>query len=251
MSATILRTVPRIQLLAHGAPLDRVVSRHNSAGLKNLARSLVRRVLAATIVLMERGQLELTEDLLIGEGQVRRCYRHPENPALVVKTCYSEESFAQQKKEIDYYAKLARRRITILDYHFYTRFHGSVRTNRGLGYVYDHVRDAATGQTSRTLEWYLDHDSDSGVRPKLAAALDRLKRSMIFHRIFVADLAGKNLCCQVAQDESVKLIVVDGLGSRDFVPLAEYSQTLSLRKVQRRFDRCDLERRCAALSEHS
>ncbi|MFT4571295.1 MAG: hypothetical protein ACI8TX_002056 [Hyphomicrobiaceae bacterium] len=63
----------------------------------------------ARMVGMERGQLELSDRLLIGEGTVKRCYRHPENPALCVKVCHSEEAFLQQSKEIDYYARLARR----------------------------------------------------------------------------------------------------------------------------------------------
>lgn len=104
----------------------------------------------------------------------------------------------------------------------------------GLGQVFDLVRDEATCEISKTLEFYLTHDSEIGVN-QLESALKILKQQMIIHRIFTRDLRARNICCKLSKDDAVTLIIIDGIGHRDFFPFADYFTYFSRKKIERTF----------------
>lgn len=56
------------------------------------------------------GEIELTDELLVGAGGHRECYRHPQDRKLCIKITVSHDK-RQSVRELTYYAILERRGI--------------------------------------------------------------------------------------------------------------------------------------------
>ena len=71
-------------------------------------------------------------------------------------------------------------------------------------------------------------------------AFEHLKRLMIKHRIIASDIRSKNICCKILKDESIQMIIVDGVGHRDFIPIVDWSSYFAKKKIERRLIKHDL-----------
>lgn len=184
--------------------------------------------------------LQLSKSDYIAEGLERQCYYHPANDKLCVKI--GKEGVAPERLdlELDYFDKIKKRQSKPYEYSFYSDFHGKIKTNLGLGYVYDIVKDDTTNKLSLTLRDYLEMPSSPVSDKQILEALNRLKYQMIEHKVFVGDLRARNLCCKILKDNSIELIVIDGIGHRDFFPFADYFGYFAKKKVERRFIKANL-----------
>jgi hypothetical protein len=73
---------------------------------------------------------------------------------------------------------------------------------------------------------------------KIESALIKLKQMMIKHRVFTRDLRSRNICCRLINSKNdIELIIIDGIGHRDFFPLADWFYYFSRKKVERIFKR--------------
>ena len=54
-------------------------------------------------------------------------------------------------------------------------------------------------------------------------------------KVFTRDLRARNLCCKLLQDNTIQIIIIDGIGHRDFFPLADYFNYFSQKKIERTF----------------
>jgi len=178
--------------------------------------------------------IQLKDAHYIGEGEIRFCYEHPKDTALCIKIPRKETTRMYTNKELTYFKKLSKRNKKLYDYVFYSDFHKEVETNLGLGQIFDLIRDETTGDISKTLEHYLKNDTAFSDN-KLEAALLRLKQQMIKHRIFTRDLRARNLCCKVNKDKSIELVIIDGIGHRDFFPFADWFTYFTKKKIERTF----------------
>lgn len=87
------------------------------------------------------------------------------------------------------------------------------------------------------MEYYLLH-SNKISDYKLESALIALKKMMIKYRVFTRDLRSRNICCRLINgDNDIELIIIDGIGHRDFFPLADWFNYFSKKKVERTFKR--------------
>ena len=59
--------------------------------------------------------------------------------------------------------------------------------------------------------------------------------------MIVRDLMGKNICCQIRRDQSVDLVVIDGVGHRDFIPLVDWIPFFTGRKINRIYQKKQLQ----------
>lgn len=184
--------------------------------------------------------IELKQAHYIAEGLERKCYYHPTNNKLCVKI--GKEGVAPERLdlEIAYFNKIKRKKKNAYDYAFYADFHGKEETNLGIGYVYDIVKDETTGALSLPLRDYLEMETPPFSDKVIYEALERLKKQMITHKVFVGDLRARNLCCKILKDNSIELIVIDGIGHRDFFPFADYFGYFAKKKVERRFLKANL-----------
>lgn len=176
----------------------------------------------------------LEKNHFIGEGEIRFCYEHPLNDQFCVKIPRVETTRDYTEKELKYFKKLSKRSKVNFQFSFYADFHQEIDTNLGLGQVFDLVRDETTNEISKTLEYYLTKDNSIDDN-KLEDALKILKKQMIKHKVFTRDLRARNICCRIKNDGTVELVIVDGIGHRDFFPFADWFYYFSKKKVNRTF----------------
>tara|TARA_B100000963_G_C22447345_1_gene589430 strand:- start:270 stop:875 length:606 start_codon:yes stop_codon:yes gene_type:complete len=181
--------------------------------------------------------LVLSKDHYIGEGEIRFCYYHPDDMNLCVKIPRENTTRNYTLKEIKYFKKLSKRNKQKYGYKFFSDFQGEVLTNLGLGQKFDLIRDYSSNEVSKTLEHYLLHSSKISDN-KIESAIMTLKQMMIKHRVFTRDLRSRNICCRlVNSNNDIELIIIDGIGHRDFFPLADWFYFFSKKKVERIFER--------------
>ncbi len=184
--------------------------------------------------------IEIKDKHYISEGLARKVYYHPDNNNLCIKIGKPEVEVNHLYKEIKYYHKIKNKDTSKFDYSFYVTYHGEVDTNLGTGFVYDLVKDETTQNISLTLRHYLEMDNSPFSDEQFLEGLNRLKSQMIQHKVFVGDLRARNICVKILKDKSIDLIVIDGIGHRDFFPLADWFQYFAKKKVERRFLKANL-----------
>ena len=183
--------------------------------------------------------IHLTPELYLGKGRTRECFFDPRDPTRCIKVDFAARGCRQTVKEAKYYSKLARLKPG-MDYDFIPRFHGFVETDRGLGGIFDLVRDEVTHEVSQTLGHYLRADAVRTELPKWEAALGRFLDRLMETGVIVRDLNPGNLCARKRADGTFQLIAIDGIGHRDFFPLCDYSNRLARRKLSRQINKKDM-----------
>ena len=63
---------------------------------------------------------------------------------------------------------------------------------------------------------------------------------MIKHRIIANDFYPNNICCKILKDGSIEMVIIDGLGHKDLIPLAEWFSFFTRKKINRRIHRNQL-----------
>lgn len=184
--------------------------------------------------------IQLSESDYLAEGLARTCYFHPEDENLCIKIGKPNVEVSHLYKEINYYKKINKKDASKFDYPFYAMYHGTIETNLGEGFVYDLVRDETSQEVSKTLLDYIrmkDSPIDDSV---FDTSLKKLQDQMIKYKVFASDLRPRNLCCKILKDGSVEMIIVDGIGHRDFLPLGDWFHCFAKQKVERRFQKIAL-----------
>lgn len=170
----------------------------------------------------------LNNDLLIGKGTHRACYRHPDTDNLCIKV--SHEGFShEQEEELAYYQRLNNKKI---QWDLLTRYHGVVETTIGKGYVFDLVVDS-NNQTSKTLEHYLNEPNSEA----LAAPLLKLKDYLIKNLVITKEIKPRNIACINNNGIIESCVIVDDIGNTEFFPISNYVSTMAKRKIARRWQR--------------
>ncbi|MCH2207204.1 MAG: YrbL family protein [Lentisphaerales bacterium] len=176
--------------------------------------------------------LQLDDSKLIGVGLHRKCYEHPENSNLCIKVGFNSNP-KEDKREINYYKFLNRRAIS---WAMLPKFHGKEKTNLGEGVVFDLIRDE-DGSVSKTLEYYLEEGTQEVAQENIINALDDLKEYLLQELILTMTLKPKNIIYQKYKNGSGKLIIIDNIGTSDFIPICKFSNTLAKQKILRKWKR--------------
>jgi len=184
--------------------------------------------------------IEIKDEHYIAEGLARKCYYHPDDTNLCIKVGKPEIEVKHLYKEIHYFDKIKHKDITKYAYPFYANYLGEVTTNLGVGFVYDLIKDETTKNISLTLRHYLEMPDAPFSDGMFVKGLDLLKQQMITHKVFVGDLRARNICVKILKDNTFQLIIIDGIGHRDFFPLADWFHYFAKKKVERRFLKANL-----------
>jgi serine/threonine protein kinase len=175
--------------------------------------------------------IQLSDDLIIGEGRDRICYEHPAIHEQCIKI--SKKSDKQSKREMHYFSFLKNKNT---DLSKISMFLGVVETNKGLGYAFDLIRDN-DGNVSKTLLQSLNAKEFTIQDIKLQ--LSSLKEYLITNKICVRDISPSNISCQKTLD-SINLFIVDGVSNANANPLTIRFQRLinaSIDKAWKGLDR--------------
>lgn len=170
----------------------------------------------------------------IAEGMYQVCYRDPANKDICIKISKPNAIIQRVEKEIKYYKKLNRRRSLRDKSLFYAKYLKAVDTTLGTGYSFDFIIDEVSGEVSKTLEHYLLHPDPYISMQFLEDKYEKLIDAMIQHKVMAVDLWARNICCQRMNDGVVNLIIIDGLGHRDFLPLVDWFSYFTKKKLYRR-----------------
>jgi hypothetical protein len=93
-------------------------------------------------------ELQNKKNLIIGKGNERLCFIHPDDRSRIIKVNYKKnKSRDQNKLEFNYFKSLKKRNI---DLGHIPNVYGKVQTDLGEGLVYDHIKNF-DGSVSVTL----------------------------------------------------------------------------------------------------
>lgn len=153
--------------------------------------------------------IDLSKASVIGEGNERICYQHPNNKSKVIKITKSDVK-SRKQNEIDsiYYKYL---QVKGIDFSHLAICYGYEKTNLGNGLVFENISNEDNSKIF-TFEDILKNKSlDYNV---LKTMLDNLANYLMDNKILFVDVGLSNLICKKDTNGEYKLIIIDGLGSR-------------------------------------
>lgn len=153
--------------------------------------------------------LKLNDSLLLGKGNERLCYVHPDDPSKIIKVPYrNRNARSQNRLEALYYAYLEKKGASFAHI---TRCYGSVDVEGEKGLIFDRVINS-DGSRSMTFN---DIVRQKIITPEQAEELlDDLKGYLVANNILFVDVSLDNIMCRREEDGSYRLVIVDGLGGR-------------------------------------
>ena len=190
----------------------------------------------------------LEHETPFARGSKRACYVHPEDETKCIKLLLPDKDGRTVKKEATWYKqlyptrhfdenakdikgyKLLKRRYDALEQHF-PSLYGVVETDLGHGLVTDLIHDD-DGSISRDVAWYQQH----GETKIYEDAVQEFYQFMMQHALLVRDLNPHNLLVQ-QQRSGPRIMMIEGVGNSDLIPIANFSRWFSRRKIQRKITR--------------
>lgn len=169
----------------------------------------------------------LDETLLIGKGSERWCYQHPKMPELCIKVAVIPPKPGrkpQSEREAQYLQLLAKRQTPFTHI---SAYFGMINTNLGIGYLFRTVRDI-DGSLSQRLEEVQTRLTQT----EITRLMSVLRSYMLQYAVVPCDMSVKNILLQKGQQDS-RLVLVDGVGNKDFIPLASYCLPYARLKIAR------------------
>lgn len=165
----------------------------------------------------------------LGRGVERFCYENPLNPNTCLKV--SKKSFSKQtRREVSYFNLLKKRNITPS---FMPKFIGLHETDDSYILEQEYFRSTDTVKVF-TIQKYVSLASDEGI-----AVLDKLladiKQEMLNYNIIVCDLRTTNFLVLVENELPSRVVIFDGYGSPEFIPLPNWFKCLGNRKIERQW----------------
>lgn len=171
----------------------------------------------------------------LGTGRHRKCYAHPENPALCIKIVYNFDKGGDKelKRELRYYTYLANH---LKDWSGLPALHGTIETDIGTGYIYDIVKDY-DGNIATSLTEFAQSCHEKGDIRTLRQVLDTLKSWLSENRIVTMNLKPQNILCRRISKTEVVPVVVDNIGEATLLPMATWSSWFCKKKQMRQWKR--------------
>ncbi|MDE0661513.1 MAG: YrbL family protein [Gammaproteobacteria bacterium] len=188
-------------------------------------------------------------------GGTRRCYVHPDDETRCVKVLRTDRtpqarravasgwrrfkglaSFDDQRKETKAYRHLRRRGQ--LDYTHVPRFYGTVETDQGAGIVTALFRDYDGGYP-KNLEELLP----LGMTDALEQAISEFKQWLRRELFLTRDLLPHNIIAVAARPARYRLVIVDGIGNSEFIPLSHWFTFCARAKIERKIRKFDYRTR--------
>lgn len=199
--------------------------------------------------------LKLNELEPFAIGGTRRCYIHPDFADRCVKVLRPDRTpearralatgwrrfkglrgFDDQWKEQKVYEFLQTRDDRIWDH--VPRYFGTVDTDQGIGIVTELHRNF-DGSYPLNLEQLLP----SGMNDAIAAAIVEFKAWLRTTLFLSRDLLPHNIIAVAPSPDRYRLVIVDGLGNSEFIPLSTWFDVFARMKIERKLKKFDYRTR--------
>ena len=165
----------------------------------------------------------------IGGGSERRCYRNPDNPRRMVKLSPVKDA-KQTLREIEYYEYLIKHQIP---FDHIPKFYGTVRQDGYIGIEQEFVTFRPdSDEQAPTLGHYILQGTNAEQRADLNAAFIKLHDYLIKWNISLCDMQMSNVVVQ-EKNNHIHLMIIDGLGSTEVIPISRWFASLNLQKLER------------------
>lgn len=165
-----------------------------------------------------RSPLALDEAALIGRGSGRACFEHPHDPALCLKVPFNARGRKESRREHGYLRRVARRYGDDIHTNV-ARVHGTLWSDRGRAWIVERVRDEPSGAASPLLVDTLTREALERERASWRDAFDDLVRWASRSGVVIRDWSSTNLCVRRLADGRRRLVLIDGIGPKEAVPL--------------------------------
>lgn len=176
--------------------------------------------------------IKLPKDI-VGKGNERVCYIHPENENHIIKVSYEREKGRSKQSDIEikYYKQLHKRKK--MDWTHLPKYYGEVDTDQGKGFIVDLIKDF-DGKVSESFQYYIDRD---GVE-KYHVEIELYKQYFLDNLIiFNYGMMPKNILLKRIDEKTANLILIDGLGEVSFFKFPNKIPYFARKKILRRWEK--------------
>lgn len=189
--------------------------------------------------------IQLSTARLFFHGGKRDCFIHPDHPGRCIKVNRRDEIPEDLRRHSSWFRRLRKSAATfdqnIAEYEAFARCRRKPEllahqprlwswedTYRGRGLVVEMIRDRS-GELSSTLQRHIwNHGMDERVR----SALDELVMFWERHAIPAKDFYSDNLLAQDAAPDRLRLVLLDGFGSKEFIPPHRLSKRIAVSQAR-------------------
>lgn len=179
--------------------------------------------------------LHLSKKNLFNLGNHRHCYIHPDNQDICIKVDHYEfkKKHKETRRERGYFWRL-RFIKPKLNYDYIAKYYGSVSTNFGKGLLCELVRDETTGEISKTL---LDTPKELIKQrySEIVKEIETVKSSLFQNGVLIRDFHPGNIVVKHLSNNKLRMVIIDGIGHTNFIPVVEVFNWLARKKLQRIF----------------
>lgn len=178
---------------------------------------------------MDKRTLGKLNGLVLGQGTERTCILSPDEENCVVKL--SPRGRAKQtRRESKYFRFLQKKGVPFL---YIPVFMGDVQTDACVGFKQEAVLDD-DGKSSPCLWEIIKKDSPR--KQAVPALLRDLYQYLMRYNILPCDLHPGNILVQ-NRGGHVRLVLIDGLGSMNLLPVCQYIPWLGRKQIRRKWQR--------------
>lgn len=175
--------------------------------------------------------LEKIKGTQLGKGAEKVVYRHNEYPDRCIKIC-SKNNARSIIREIEYFKFLEKHQIKAS---FIPKFYEAFESDKTVGFIQESFIDKQNGgsfdSVSLLNDYIISPISDLSEELKM---LNELKNEMIHKNIIISDLHGWNIF-RVVENRRARLVIIDGYGSPEILPLPQYIRFLGKLKIERQW----------------
>lgn len=168
---------------------------------------------------------------VIGRGDERICYQHPDDPARCVKLSRRAKA-KQTRRELRYFRRLQRQGVPFT---LIPDFFGVVKDTDVIGIEQQLILDDQ-GKLPPNVAQYLTTSLTSQQAERFWAGLAALKTYLLTYNVVPCDLVMSNLLV-IERAKATTIMLIDGLGASELIPLPEYLPWLGRRKIRRKWAR--------------
>ncbi|QOP46110.1 YrbL family protein [Sulfurimonas paralvinellae] len=170
---------------------------------------------------------------ILGKGNERVCYLHPQDPEKIIKISYDREKGRSKQSDIEitYYKELQKRKNQKNLYKHLPRFYGEIETDKGKGMIVDLVKDF-DGTVSKSFEYYMKRDGIKPYRDELEEYKQYFLDNLI---IFNYGMMPKNILRRRLDENNAELVLIDGLGDVAFFKFPNKIPYFARKKILRRW----------------
>ncbi|EEO28025.1 YrbL family protein [Oxalobacter paraformigenes] len=168
---------------------------------------------------------------LIGQGEERSCYLNPDDPTRMAKFSPIRQS-TQTRREIRYFNTLIKKGVP---FDFIPRYYGEIHEKDRLGIEQEFIADEPDSfRAAPTVSDYVSRSLTAEEIAEFRKAYFQLKDYLLRWNVIPANLAISNVVVSKTPS-GLRLVMVDGVGGTELIPLANWFRFLGKRKIERKW----------------